>query len=154
MKTSRIRLTTGSRPTIVDITDEVTAFARGEADGLLNISVPHATAGLVLMELGSGSEEDLLERLGFLLPRDHRYVHRHGSPGHGADHLLPAFITPTVTLPVLGGRVSLGTWQSIALVDCNVDNPHREVLLAFLREGEPGELRAEPKAERIIGADG
>ena len=153
MKTARIRLTTGSRPTVVDITDEVAAFVQGEGDGLVNVSVPHATAGLVLMELGSGSEEDLLERLGFLLPRDHRYVHRHGSPGHGADHLLPAFVAPTLTLPVLDGRVSLGTWQSIALVDPNVDNPHREVLLAFLREGERGEPRAEPKAERITGAD-
>src|ERR1051326_3971164 len=132
MKTARIRLSTGSRPSVVDITEEVVAFVRGEGDGLLNVSVPHATAGLVLMELGSGSEADLLERLGFLLPPDHGYVHRPRPPGHGADHLLPAFVVPTLTLPVLGGRVSLGTWQSIALVDPNVDNPHREVLLAFL----------------------
>jgi len=132
MKSARIRLSTGNEPRIVDLTGEVAAFLRGEGDGLLNVSVPHATAGLVLMELGSGSEEDLLERLGFLLPRQHAYVHHHGSPGHGADHLLPAFIAPTLTLPVFGGRVSLGTWQSIALVDPNVDNPHREVVLAFL----------------------
>jgi secondary thiamine-phosphate synthase enzyme len=136
MKTARLRLDTGGRRAIVDITEEVTAFVRGEADGLLNVSVPHATAGLVMMELGSGSEQDLWDRLGFLLPRDHRYVHRHGTPGHGADHLLPAFISPTLTLPVFGGRLSLGTWQSIALVDPNVDNPHREVVLAFLRSAD------------------
>jgi len=136
MKTARLRLDTGGRPAIVDITEDVTAFVRGEADGLLNVSVPHATAGLVMMELGSGSEQDLWDRLGFLLPRDHPYVHRHGTRGHGADHLLPAFISPTLTLPVIGGHVSLGTWQSIALVDPNVDNPHREVVLAFLRSAD------------------
>lgn len=134
MKSTRIRLTTGNKPAIVDITGDVAAFLQGEGDGLVNISVPHATAGLVLMELGSGSERDLLDRLGFLLPRDKRYVHQHGAPGHGADHLLPALIPPTVTLPVFGGRVSLGTWQSIALVDLNVDNPDREVVLAFLAQ--------------------
>ena len=136
MKSARLRLDTGGRRAIVDITDEVAAFVRAETDGLLNISVPHATAGLVLMELGSGSEQDLWDRLGFLLPKDHHYVHHHGTPGHGADHLLPAFISPTLTLPVFGGRVSLGTWQSIALVDPNVDNPHREVVLAFLRSAD------------------
>jgi len=133
MKSARLRLNTGDHPAIVDLTDEVASFVRGETDGLVSISVPHATAGLVLMELGSGSERDLWDRLGVLLPKDHRYVHHHGTPGHGADHLLPAFIAPTLTLPVFGGRVSLGTWQSIALVDPNVDNPHREVVLAFLR---------------------
>jgi len=88
MKSARLRLTTGGRRAIVDLSDEVAAFVRGETDGLVNISVPHATAGLVLMELGSGSEQDLWDRLDFLLPRDHRYVHHHGTPGHGADHLL------------------------------------------------------------------
>jgi len=136
MKSARIRLSTGDRPSIVDLTGEVAAFLRGEGDGLINISVPHATAGLVLMELGSGSEADLIERLEFLLPREHSYVHHHGTPGHGADHLLPAFVSPTLTLPVFGGRVSLGTWQSIALVDPNVDNPRREVVLAFLQSGD------------------
>lgn len=132
MKRARLALTTGSRPSITDLTDEVVSFVGGEGDGLVNISVPHATAGLVVMELGSGSEADLWDRLGDLLPRDHRYVHRHGSAGHGADHLLPAFLPPAVTLPVFGGQVSLGTWQRIALVDPNVDNPRREVVLAFL----------------------
>ncbi len=115
-------------------TGEAAAFVAGEGDGLLSISVPHATAGLILMELGSGSEQDLWERLDELLPRDNRYVHSHGSPGHGADHLLPAFISPALTLPVFAGRVSLGTWQSIAMVDTNVDNPQRRVTLAFLKE--------------------
>lgn len=132
MKRARLALTTGSRPSITDLTDEVVSFVGGEGDGLVNISVPHATAGLVVMELGSGSEADLWDRLGDLLPRDHRYVHRHGSAGHGADHLLPAILPPALTLPVFGGEVSLGTWQRIALVDPNVDNPRREVVLAFL----------------------
>lgn len=134
MKTKTLSLETGHVRRIVDLTGEVTRFVAGEGDGLLNVSVPHATAGLVLMELGSGSEQDLWERLDELLPRDNRYVHSHGSPGHGADHLLPAFISPTLTLPVSGGRVSLGTWQSLALVDTNVDNPQRRVTLAFLGE--------------------
>ncbi len=135
MKTSRLSVETGRSRAIVDLTPQVRHFLKGEGDGLLNISIPHATAGLVLMELGSGSESDLWNRLDALLPRDQRYVHSHGSPGHGADHVLPAFITPTLTLPVLSGKVSLGTWQSIVLVDPNVDNPHREVLLAFLTDG-------------------
>lgn len=134
MKTKTLSIDTGASRRIVDLTGEATGFVAGEGDGLLNISVPHATAGLVLMELGSGSEQDLWERLDELLPRDNRYVHSHGSPGHGADHLLPAFIAPALTLPVFGGRVSLGTWQSIAMVDTNVDNPQRRVTLAFLKE--------------------
>lgn len=135
MKTSRLPVETGRTRALVDLTAEVRRFVRGEGDGLLNVSVPHATAGLVLMELGSGSESDLWNRLDALLPRDRRYVHSHGSPGHGADHVLPAFVAPTLTLPVLDGQVSLGTWQSIVLVDPNVDNSHREVLLAFLTGG-------------------
>ncbi|HLI55782.1 MAG TPA: YjbQ family protein [Actinomycetota bacterium] len=132
MKRARLTITTGTLPCITDLTDEVIAFVHGEGDGLVNVSVPHATAGLAVMELGSGSEADLWDRLGALLPRNHSYVHRHGSAGHGADHLLPAFLPPALTLPVFGGSVSLGTWQRIALIDPNVDNRHREVVLAFL----------------------
>lgn len=134
MKTHRLRLETGSTRSMVDLTPEVRRFLRDEGDGLVNVSVPHATAGLVLMELGSGSEEDLWSRLDELLPKDIRYVHSHGSPGHGADHILPAFISPALTLPVLSGEAVLGTWQSIVLIDPNVDNPRREVLLAFLAD--------------------
>lgn len=132
MKRAKIEVLTGPLPCIADLTDDVTAFVLGEGDGLVSISIPHATAGLAVMELGSGSEADLWERLGALLPRHHTYVHRHGSPGHGGDHLLPAFLPPALTLPVFEGIVSLGTWQRIALVDPNVDNLRREVVLAFL----------------------
>jgi secondary thiamine-phosphate synthase enzyme len=132
VKTERFRVKSGSQPAIVDITDRVKDFVSGEGDGLVNVSLPHATAGLVLIELHSGSEEDLWDRLEFLLPKDHRYRHSHGSRGHGASHVMPAFISPTLTLPVVDGAVSLGTWQSIALVDPNVDNMTRDVLLAFL----------------------
>jgi len=135
MKSTRFQVTTGSKPAIVDITDRVESFLSGEGDGLVNVSLPHATAGLALMELGSGSEEDLWERLEVMLPKDHRYRHSHGSAGHGAAHVMPAFITPTLTLPVIDGEVSLGTWQRIAIVDPNVDNPTREVVLAFLPSG-------------------
>ena len=69
---------------------------------------------------------------GALLPRDDRYRHRHGSPGHGADHVLPALISPTLTIPVLDGQLALGTWQSIVIVDTNVDNPERTLRLSFL----------------------
>lgn len=132
MKSARIRVTTGNQPCIADLTDDVADFVAGEGDGLVNVSVPHATVGLALMELGSGSERDLWDRLDALLPRRHPYAHRHGTPGHGADHLVPAFLPPTLTLPVFAGRVSLGTWQRIALVDPNVDNADREFVLAFL----------------------
>lgn len=133
MKTQRFKIDTGRTTKILDITPEVRSFVRGEGDGLVNVSLPHATAGLALMELGSGSEQDLIEVLLRLMPRGRGfYQHSHGSPGHGADHILPVFVSPTLTLPVIGGEVSLGTWQSIALVDPNVDNPHREVQLAFL----------------------
>jgi secondary thiamine-phosphate synthase enzyme len=132
VKTKRLSLDTGRSPSVLDLTSEVESFVRGEGDGLVNISLPHATAGLALIELNSGSEDDLLERVESLLPTSHHYRHSHGSPGHGASHVLPAFLTPALTLPVLGGRVSLGTWQSIALVDTNADNQHREVLLSFL----------------------
>lgn len=117
----------------MDVTDEVASFVAGKGDGLVNVSLPHATAGLALMELGAGSERDLLDRIDVLLPRDGRYAHSHGSVGHGADHVLPAFIAPVLTLPVLDGYVALGIWQRIALVDTNEDNSRRELLLAFVR---------------------
>ena len=121
-----------SRRRIVDLTPELDLFCTGLGDGLVNAFVPHATAGLALMETGSGSESDLLHALERLLPRDERYGHAHGSPGHGADHLLPAIVSPSVTLPVLEGRVAFGTWQSLVLVDLNVDNPQRRVRFSFV----------------------
>jgi secondary thiamine-phosphate synthase enzyme len=122
-----------SRSRVVDITDDVARFAsEAGGDGLLNVFAPHATAGLALMETGSGSEEDLESVLGRLLPRDLGYRHSHGSPGHGADHVLPVFVAPTLVLPVLGGRLQLGTWQSVVLVDANRDNHERQVRLSFV----------------------
>jgi len=135
LRTEIIRLRTGSRETVTDITgacQDFTAGAAGGGDGLLHVFVPPATAGLALIELGSGSDRDLLDALSRLLPADDRWQHAHGSPGHGRTHVLPAFVTPFVTLPVIGGRVALGTWQSVALVDLNVDNPDRQVRLSFL----------------------
>lgn len=132
MLTSELAIdTTGRR--LIDITSEVVAFCeRAGADGLVSVFVPHATAGIALMETGSGSEADLQEVLERLLPRDDRYRHRHGSMGHGADHLVPAFVSPSVTIPVADGRPLLGTWQSIVVVDLNDDNPRRRLRLAFL----------------------
>ena len=121
-----------SRRRIVDLTPELELFCTGLGDGLVNAFVPHATAGLALMETGSGSEADLQVALERIFPRDDRYGHAHGSPGHGADHLLPALLSPSVTLPVLDGRVGFGTWQSLVLVDLNVDNPDRHVRFSFL----------------------
>lgn len=135
MKTEIFRVHTGRRDTVYDITAQCADFARdasGGGDGLLHVFVPHATAGLALIELGSGSDRDLLDVLSRLLPADDRWQHAHGSAGHGRTHVLPAFVTPFVTLPVIGGRVALGTWQSVALVDLNVDNPDRQVRLSFL----------------------
>jgi secondary thiamine-phosphate synthase enzyme len=117
---------------VVDITDDVAGFVETCGDGLLSLLALHATAGLALMETGSGSEGDLVAGLKRLLPRDDRYAHHHGSPGHGADHLLPALVSPAMTLPVSAGRVVLGTWQRIVLVDLNADNPRRRVRLDFL----------------------
>lgn len=117
---------------IVDLTSEVAAFCRGRGDGLLHVFAPHATAGLALMETGSGSETDLTDALERLLPRDEHYHHRHGAPGHGADHLLPVLVSPSLVVPVLGGAPALGTWQSVVLVDLNVDNPQRRVRLSFV----------------------
>jgi secondary thiamine-phosphate synthase enzyme len=131
MDTVRLDVDT-SRDRIVDLTPQVDQFCRGRGEGLLNAFAPHATAGLALMELGSGSEADLLATLERFLPRRAAYRHAHGTPGHGADHLLPVLVSPSVTLPVLGGRVALGTWQSLVLIDLNVDNPRRQVVLSFL----------------------
>jgi secondary thiamine-phosphate synthase enzyme len=122
-----------SRRRIIDSTDAMTAFCRPLGDGLVNVFAPHATVGLALMEVGAGSEPDLEAALERLLPRDDRYVHRHGSPGHGADHVLPALLSPSVTIPVLGGRPALGIWQHVVLVDLNRDNPTRQVRLSFVR---------------------
>ncbi|MGH2808513.1 MAG: secondary thiamine-phosphate synthase enzyme YjbQ [Actinomycetota bacterium] len=116
----------------VDLTNQVREFVTGEQDGLVNVFAPHATVGLALIETGSGSESDLESILDRVLPRDRDYVHGHGSPGHGADHLLPAFLSPSLVIPVDGGRLQLGTWQSIVLVDLNVDNTQRKVRLSFV----------------------
>jgi secondary thiamine-phosphate synthase enzyme len=124
-----------SRRDVVDLTGEVEVFCRGRGDGLCSVFAPHATAGLALMETGSGSEADLLEFLDRMLPRDHRYRHHHGAAGHGADHLLPVVVSPSLVLPVIDGRPALGTWQRVVLVDTNADNPHREVGLSFLADG-------------------
>jgi secondary thiamine-phosphate synthase enzyme len=135
MKTQIIHVRTGGRETIRDITGECAEFAQaasGGGDGLLNVFVPHATAGVALIELGSGSDDDLLATLAELLPADDHWRHAHGSRGHGRSHVLPAFVPPDATIPVIGGRLALGTWQSIALVDLNVDNPDRQARLSFL----------------------
>jgi secondary thiamine-phosphate synthase enzyme len=118
-----------SRSRVVDITGDLEAFVAGGGDGLLNVLALHATAGLALMEPGSGSEGDLVTALERLLPRDDRYAHRHGSPGHGADHLPPVLVSPALTLPVVAGELVLGTWQRVVLVDLNPDNPARQVRL-------------------------
>ncbi|MDT5388824.1 MAG: hypothetical protein QOE04_2465 [Mycobacterium sp.] len=118
--------------TTVDLTDAVEAFCAGRGDGLCNVFVPHATAGVAIIETGAGSDHDLIDTLERLLPRDDRYRHAHGSPGHGADHVLPAIVAPSVTVPVQGGKPMLGTWQSVVLVDLNRDNPRRSVRLSFV----------------------
>ena len=131
MKTSELSLDTGTRH-LVDVTGQVADFCRGEGDGLVHVFAPHATAGLALMELGAGSEPDVEEMLERLLPRDDRYTHNHGSPGHGADHVLPVLVSPSLVLPVIDGRLALGTWQSVVLVDPNDDNPRRTLRLSFI----------------------
>jgi secondary thiamine-phosphate synthase enzyme len=123
---------TGGAPAVVDLTDECAEFVRAETDGLLHVFVPHATAGIAIIETGAGSDDDLLSALGDLLPADDRWRHRHGSAGHGRSHVMPAFVPPYATVPVSAGRLLLGTWQSICLVDLNVDNPEREVRFSFL----------------------
>jgi secondary thiamine-phosphate synthase enzyme len=129
-----IEIRTGRREAVVDLTDEIAGFLRGTGagEGLLNVWVPHATAGLAVIETGAGSDTDLLTALRELLPGDDRWTHRHGSPGHGRDHVLPAIVAPSVSVPVLDGRPALGTWQSVCLVDTNGDNPVRSVRLSFL----------------------
>ena len=132
MKSEIVSVTSGRVPAVVDVTDRAAAFVSGQGDGLLHVFVPHATAGVAVLEVGAGSDRDLLTALDALLPADGRWAHRHGSPGHGRDHVLPAFVAPSVVVPVFGGRLALGTWQSIVLVDTNRDNPEREVRLSFL----------------------
>jgi secondary thiamine-phosphate synthase enzyme len=131
MESSLLAVDTAGR-TIVDLTGELARFCAPLGDGLVNAFAPHATAGLALVEVGSGSEHDIEEALRRLLPRDDRYRHRHGSEGHGADHVLPAFVSPSVTIPVLGGVAQLGPWQSLVLVDTNGDNPRRRVRVSFV----------------------
>jgi secondary thiamine-phosphate synthase enzyme len=132
MRSEEFTIRTGGRATVHDLTAECEAFVPDGADGLLSVFVPHATAGVAILETGAGSDTDLLSILDTLLPRDSRWSHRHGSQGHGRDHVLPAFIAPSLTVPVLGGRLQLGTWQSVCLVDTNVDNDERTVRLSFL----------------------
>ncbi|MBA3778610.1 MAG: YjbQ family protein [Chloroflexi bacterium] len=133
MRTTELTLRTGDEPTLVDLTSHCAEFVRSETDGLLNVFVPHATCGLVVLELGQGSDEDLLAALERLLPHgEGLWLHRHGSPGHGADHVLPLLSSPSLSLPVVKGQLGLGSWQSIALLDTNVDNPTRRVRLSFL----------------------
>jgi len=127
-----LTIRTGDEPAVADLTGEVAVFCRDKGDGLVSVFVPHATAGVALIETGAGSDVDLLTALATLLPKDGRWYHRHGAPGHGADHVLPALVSPSLTIPVLRGHPTLGTWQSIVLVDTNVDNPTRTVRLSFL----------------------
>jgi secondary thiamine-phosphate synthase enzyme len=134
MYSTEIEVRTGSEAVVHDLTHEAETFLRDAdgTDGLLHVWVPHATAGLAILETGAGSDEDLLTALDELLPRDGRWRHRHGSPGHGRDHVLPALVPPYATIPVLGGVLALGTWQSICLVDTNLDNPVRRVRFSLL----------------------
>ncbi len=134
MHTVVLSVRTGSQPVVHDLTADCRRFLRQAraADGLLHVFVPHATAGVAVLELGAGSDEDLLTALEHVLPSSTGWRHRHGTSGHGRDHVLPALVPPYATLPVVGGELQLGTWQSVALVDTNVDNPERSVRLSFL----------------------
>jgi secondary thiamine-phosphate synthase enzyme len=123
---------TGGDEVVLDLTRDAAEVVAGRGDGLLHVFVPHATAGIAIIETGAGSDDDLLAALGDLLPADDRWRHRHGSPGHGRSHVMPAIVPPHATVPVLDGRLALGTWQSICLVDLNVDNAEREVRWSFL----------------------
>ncbi len=131
MQTTELSIDT-SGTELVDLTDDIRRFCNGLGDGLCSVFVPHATAGLTIIETDSGSEEDLLELLERLLPKTIRYSHHHGTPGHGADHLTPTIVSPSLVLPVVGGQPQLGTWQSIVLVDRNPDNRRRNVRLSFV----------------------
>jgi secondary thiamine-phosphate synthase enzyme len=133
MDTEEMVVETGDRPAAVDISADLARFASGHGDGLLSVFVPHATAGLAILETGAGSDQDLLTAIDELLPAERgRWHHEHGSRGHGRDHVLPAFVSPSVTIPVVAGRMTLGTWQSVVLVDTNVDNRTRKVRLSFI----------------------
>jgi secondary thiamine-phosphate synthase enzyme len=133
MDSVTVELRTGHDEVVLDLTGECRDFVAGRGDGLLHVFVPHATAGIAIIETGAGSDDDLLAALGDLLPADDRWQHRHGSRGHGRSHVMPAIVPPHATVPVLDGRLALGTWQSICLVDLNVDNSTREVRFSFLR---------------------
>ena len=137
MRSELIEVTTGSTEVVLDLTSRCEQFVTAEAhqahgDGLLHVFVPHATAGIAIIETGAGSDTDLLALLELLVPRDFGWRHRHGTPGHGRDHVLPALLPPYATIPVIDGQMMLGTWQSICLVDTNVDNPRRQVRLSWL----------------------
>jgi len=133
MRTETLTISTGATSTVVDLTRDAARFVATATDGLLNVFVPHATAGIAIIETGAGSDTDLLDAIERILPRDDSlYRHRHGAPGHGADHVLPAWLSPSAVVPVVDGRLQLGTWQSIVLVDTNVDNPVRRVILSFI----------------------
>jgi secondary thiamine-phosphate synthase enzyme len=133
MDTEELVVETGDRPAVLDISADLARFASGHGDGLLSVFVPHATAGLAIIETGAGSDQDLLTAIDQLLPAERgRWHHEHGSQGHGRDHVLPGFVSPSVTIPVVAGRMTLGTWQSVVLVDTNVDNRSRKVRLSFI----------------------
>ena len=132
MDSLELSLQTGGAPAVVDITDRAAGFVAGKGDGLLSVFLPHATAGLAVIETGAGSDRDLLTHLEALFPRDDRWVHRHGAAGHGADHVMPAFVSPSLVVPVVAGRLALGTWQSLVVVDPNRDNRTRRVRFSFL----------------------
>lgn len=127
-----VTIRTGGQARVTDLSEECARFLASAGDGLLSVFVPHATAGVAILETGAGSDDDLLTAIDELLPRDGRWRHRHGSAGHGRDHVLPAFIAPSITVPVLGGALQLGIWQSICLVDTNIDNAERDIRLSFL----------------------
>lgn len=132
MRSDVVTVRTGQNATVHDLTDDCISFVRDAGDGLLSVFVPHATAGIAVLETGAGSDDDLIAAIDDLLPREDRWRHRHGSSGHGRDHVLPAFVAPSTTVPVVAGQMQLGTWQSICLVDTNVDNAVREVRLSFI----------------------
>ena len=132
MESMTVELRTGPDEVVLDLTDECRDFLSGRGDGLLNVFVPHATAGIAIIETGAGSDDDLLAALRELLPADDRWRHQHGTQGHGRDHVLPALVPPYATIPVVSGELTLGTWQSVCLVDTNVDNPVRKVRFSFL----------------------
>lgn len=132
MDTEVLNIRTGGSSAAVDITGQVAEFVRGRGDGLVSVFVPHATAGVAIFETGAGSDRDLLDHLDRLFPRDSRWRHRHGAEGHGADHVLPAFVPPSAVIPVFDGAMALGTWQSVVLVDTNRDNRRRSVRISFI----------------------